>query len=172
MNGVVTDTEAFCEGIRAAWKENRLPKSGVILSVDGNHVTVKKTQLPRANRKRTGEMLAYDFQDTNAGGPDWVYGSMDLGPAAPQGTALPSAAGEKDKAPGEERELLAATAEKAYVTELAEAFAQAKMCIRDRWWGTITASWSVSENRGKPSSAMAPRQRARQPAGLPATMRP
>ena len=55
MNGVVTDTEAFCEGIRAAWKENRLPKSGVILSVDGNHVTVKKTQLPRANRKRTGE---------------------------------------------------------------------------------------------------------------------
>lgn len=125
MNGVVTDTEAFCEGIRAAWKEHRLPKSGVILSVDGNHVTVKKTRLPQANRKRTVEMLVYDFQDTNAGGSDWVYGSMDLGPASLQGAALPPKAGEKEKAPPEERELLAATAEKAYVTELAEAFAQA-----------------------------------------------
>ena len=121
MNGVVTDPEAFCEGVRETWSRHKLPKTGVILSVDGNHIQVKKTQLPKTGRKRTQEMLAYEFRDSGSGEQEWVYSGIDLGPVKTTDTA-PEKGG---PAPAEIREILGAAAEKNYIAELAEVFSQA-----------------------------------------------
>ncbi|MEG1426558.1 MAG: hypothetical protein RSC76_02595, partial [Oscillospiraceae bacterium] len=63
MNGVITDTETFCAGMKKAFTENALPKSGVILSLDGNNIKSKKVVIPKVNSEKTQEIVAREFQE-------------------------------------------------------------------------------------------------------------
>lgn len=65
INGSITDSGVFGEGIKAVWEQHSLPKNGVILSVDGNHIRTKLMKTPKLTEKKLGEIISYEFRETN-----------------------------------------------------------------------------------------------------------
>lgn len=63
LSGVVTDPDVFCAGVKRAWEQNALPKSGIILSLDGNNIKSKKIKIPKVNDKKTLEIVAGEFKE-------------------------------------------------------------------------------------------------------------
>lgn len=119
MNGVVTDPEIFTAGLRAVWQENKLPKKGVMLSLDGNHIRTKRVTAPaKLSAAKTAEIIPFEFLDDAPEQEGRVYSYVPVGE------------GEGG------RELLAACADRAYVEELRTLFREAGVELQ-----SITSSW-------------------------------
>lgn len=89
INGVVAEPEIFLEGMKAAWERYRLPKRGILLSVDGNHIRNKRLSVPsKMPVKKVLDTVSYEFLEGAAGSREDVYSFLTLERGEAENTIL------------------------------------------------------------------------------------
>lgn len=134
MNGVITDSDIFLEGIKSVWNKYNLPKKGVVLSVDGNHIKAKKLVLPRVSQKKLQEIVSSEFLEAGTAEGSLVSSYIIM---------------EQDKA---QVTVIGFSAEKAYVVSLAEIFSKLGVrlsCVTSSRCGIINVHRYIDAVRDK-----------------------